>query len=129
FIVNLNNPRFDYNTFFRKRMDIIYDKQKNFINYYKAQREENPELVIDDIVKIYLSNENSKEIDELNTYIEESLNKIKQNSGNDVRNFEEFKNGESFKLYEKELVERWNLAAASDILRISALKEIGGMYL
>nr|7S0Y_A Chain A, Toxin B [Clostridioides difficile] len=126
---NLNDPRFDYNKFFRKRMEIIYDKQKNFINYYKAQREENPELIIDDIVKTYLSNEYSKEIDELNTYIEESLNKITQNSGNDVRNFEEFKNGESFNLYEQELVERWNLAAASDILRISALKEIGGMYL
>ncbi|VHV43636.1 Toxin B [Clostridioides difficile] len=110
-------------------MEIIYDKQKNFINYYKTQREENPDLIIDDIVKIYLSNEYSKDIDELNSYIEESLNKVTENSGNDVRNFEEFKGGESFKLYEQELVERWNLAAASDILRISALKEVGGVYL
>lgn len=126
---NLNDPRFDYNKFYRKRMEIIYDKQKNFINYYKTQREENPDLIIDDIVKIYLSNEYSKDIDELNSYIEESLNKVTENSGNDVRNFEEFKGGESFKLYEQELVERWNLAAASDILRISALKEVGGVYL
>ncbi|HBF8411146.1 glycosylating toxin TcdB [Clostridioides difficile] len=126
---NLNDPEFNHTAFFRKRMQIIYDKQQNFINYYKVQKEENPDLIIDDIVKTYLSNEYSKDIDELNAYIEESLNKVTENSGNDVRNFEEFKTGEVFNLYEQELVERWNLAGASDILRVAILKNIGGVYL
>nr|Q46342.1 RecName: Full=Cytotoxin-L; AltName: Full=Lethal toxin; Short=LT; Contains: RecName: Full=Glucosyltransferase TcsL [Paeniclostridium sordellii]CAA57959.1 cytotoxin L [[Clostridium] sordellii] [Paeniclostridium sordellii] len=126
---NLNDPEFDYNKFYRKRMEIIYDKQKHFIDYYKSQIEENPEFIIDNIIKTYLSNEYSKDLEALNKYIEESLNKITANNGNDIRNLEKFADEDLVRLYNQELVERWNLAAASDILRISMLKEDGGVYL
>ncbi|UUV16739.1 TcdA/TcdB pore-forming domain-containing protein [Clostridioides difficile] len=126
---NLSDPTYDYNKFYRKRMEIIYDKQKNFINYYKAQMEENPESIIDDIIKLHLSSEYSKDVAELDAYIEESLNKVTENNGNNIRTLEEFNDEELINLYNQELVERWNLAAASDILRIAILKESGGVYL
>ncbi|MGO1042552.1 TcdA/TcdB pore-forming domain-containing protein [Clostridioides difficile] len=125
---SLNDPKFDYNKFYRKRMDIIFDKQKHFINYYKTQLEENPESTIDSIIKVYLSDEYSKSIEELDADIEESLNKITANNGNNIRDLEVFKDEELIRLYTQELVERWNFAAAADILRIAMLKEFGGVY-
>lgn len=91
--------------------------------------EENPESIIDDIIKLHLSSEYSKDVAELDAYIEESLNKVTENNGNNIRTLEEFNDEELINLYNQELVERWNLAAASDILRIAILKESGGVYL
>ncbi|EQG60630.1 toxin B [Clostridioides difficile DA00145] len=125
----IQNPQFDNMKFYKKRMEFIYDRQKRFINYYKSQINKPTVPTIDDIIKSHLVSEYNRDETLLESYRTNSLRKINSNHGIDIRANSLFTEQELLNIYSQELLNRGNLAAASDIVRLLALKNFGGVYL
>ncbi|MCO8787909.1 glycosylating toxin TcdA [Clostridioides difficile] len=125
----IQNPQFDNMKFYKKRMEFIYDRQKRFINYYKSQINKPTVPTIDDIIKSHLVSEYNRDETVLESYRTNSLRKINSNHGIDIRANSLFTEQELLNIYSQELLNRGNLAAASDIVRLLALKNFGGVYL
>ncbi|PBI32680.1 hypothetical protein BGU64_15975 [Clostridioides difficile] len=106
--------------FYKKRMEFIYDRQKRFINYYKSQINKPTVPTIDDIIKSHLVSEYNRDETLLESYRTNSLRKINSNHGIDIRAKSLFTEQELLNIYSQDLLNRGNLAAASDIVRLLA---------
>ncbi|MCC0686782.1 TcdA/TcdB pore-forming domain-containing protein [Clostridioides sp. ES-S-0056-01] len=125
----IKNPQFDNMIFYKKRMELIYDRQKRFINYYESQINKPTVPTIDDIIKSHLVAEYGKDASLLESYRTNSLRKINSNNGIDIRSNNLFTEQELLSIYNQELLNHGNLAAASDVVRLLVLKKFGGVYL
>ncbi|CEK40047.1 glucosylating haemorrhagic toxin TcsH [Paraclostridium sordellii] len=126
---DIKNPQFDNMKFYKKRMEFIYERQNRFINYYKSEINKPIKPTIDDIIKSHLVSEYNKNSESLELYRRTSFEKISNNNGVDIRNNNLFTEQELLNIYNQELLDRENLAAASDLVRLLALKDFGGVYL
>ncbi|KPI56898.1 peptidase C80 [Clostridioides difficile] len=126
---DIQDPQFDYMVFYQKRMEFIYDRQKRFIDYYKSEINKPTVPTIDDIIKSHLVAEYSKDAGVLESYRTNSLRKINSNNGIDIRSNNLFTEEELLSIYNQELLNHGNLAAASDVVRLLVLKKFGGVYL
>ncbi|HBG5344515.1 TPA: peptidase C80, partial [Clostridioides difficile] len=126
---DIQNPEFDYMIFYQNRMGFIYNRQKRFIDYYKSEINKPTIPTIDDIIKSHLVSEYSKDAGLLESYRTNSLRKINSNNGIDIRSNNLFTEQELLSIYNQELLNHGNLAAASDVVRLLVLKKFGGVYL
>ncbi|EPZ61154.1 tcdA/TcdB catalytic glycosyltransferase domain protein [[Clostridium] sordellii ATCC 9714] len=110
-------------------MEFIYDRQNRFINYYKSEINKPIKPTIDDIIKSHLVSEYNKNSESLESYRRTSFEKISNKNGLDIRNNNLFTEQELLNIYNQELLDRENLAAASDLVRLLALLNFGGVYL
>ncbi|MHC9370241.1 glycosylating toxin TpeL [Clostridium perfringens] len=123
----LNDNSFDSNKFYRERMEVIFRKQKEFNNYYNTN--DNYTKSLNDVIKVYLIEKYLKTDEELEKYINESKEVFKANGAKDIREYDILDDVELKSIYEQELLMRFNLAAASDIIRVIVLNKLGGIYL
>ncbi|UWD48515.1 C80 family cysteine peptidase [Clostridioides difficile] len=126
---DIQDPQFNYMVFYQKRMEFIYDRQKRFMGYYKSEINKPTIPTIDDIIKSHLVSEYNKDTGLLESYRANSLRKINSNNGIDIRSNNLFTEQELLSIYNQELLNHGNLAAASDVVRLLVLKKFGGVYL
>ncbi|HBH3693831.1 TPA: peptidase C80, partial [Clostridioides difficile] len=126
---DIQDPQFNHMIFYEKRMELIYDKQERFMDYYKSEINKPTKPTIDDIIKSHLVSEYRKDAGVLESYRINCLRKINGNNGIDIRSNNLFTEQELINIYNQELLNRGNLAAASDVVRLLVLKKFGGVYL
>ncbi len=120
----------DERDFLAERADKIFEIKKEFEENVKIERAKNPDVSIEKLIKEFLVRKYNISISEMDTIVNRTKDKFSKNNGFDVRqNLDIFKNEQDFILYERELLFQWNMAAASDILRLVILDSTGGVYI
>ncbi len=120
----------DEREFLFERSDRIFAVKREFEETVKAERDKNPKVSIEELIKKFLVEKYSIQTTEMDALVTRAKQKFTENNGSDVReNLDVFKNKEDFTLYERELLFQWNMAAASDILRLVILDSTGGVYI
>lgn len=131
YLVQYGESRFEHpDEFFKIRMDQIFKMKKDFESYYNSYQQNQPKPPLDTIIEYYLFDKFNITTAEVQAVLLANREKFNNEYAQDVRkNMDMFKEDKHLALYERELLLQWNLAAASDVLRVCALNKDGGIYL